>query len=634
MKKKIAVFANGWSDEYLDFALKGIQKRAEEDNIDVFIFLIYPTYEMEERTLKAELNILNLPQLQKFDGVLLLGNTLTVGGELGILREKIEDAKVPAVCLEYEVDGIDCIRTENTNGMIELMEHMITVHGVKDIYWVGGPRDNPESQIRYQAVIDTMEKHGLKVDPDRYLDGQWSYYTVQGLMAELIPKLDKLPDAFICANDVMAMGVCLALEKAGIKVPEDVKVTGFDNLPSGNYFSPILSSVDRGWKERSYQATEYLIELMKGKPGVKDTVYNSHFFAGESCGCSVDEERLKIQRDACRKTYSVPIERTIFDWHLVDIDDSVAGVGETDDLHESFAKLWESKHDYEGDEFYICLDQAFIDSIEQDSQRRTVGYSKNVDLIYGMKNGKTIPRRTIPTKDMVPEYDPDSDKTAVYLLAPLHRSGYCAGYLVFKNNYKLIKDYYLNSFIRHIASGLSRGRQNIRLEILNKVLNDISVRDELSGLYNRMGYEKIAIPYLDSLRSEKKKSVIMVVDINLMKEINDKYGHLQGDMAIKIVANAIKESIPEGWKAVRYGGDEFVIIGEYGLSENMEAIKEDINSYIHHYCKELSLPFSVSVSIGYVVISPDNDLRNEEYFRMADEAMYEMKQNLHKKDKE
>ena len=60
MKKKIAVFANGWSDEYLDFALKGIQKRAEEDNIDVFIFLNYTTYEMEEKDLKAELNILNL----------------------------------------------------------------------------------------------------------------------------------------------------------------------------------------------------------------------------------------------------------------------------------------------------------------------------------------------------------------------------------------------------------------------------------------------------------------------------------------------------------------------------------------------------------------------------------------------
>ena len=539
MKKKIAVFANGWSDEYLDFALKGIQKRAEEDNIDVFIFLNYTTYEMEEKDLKAELNILNLPQFHEFDGVLLLGNTLTIAGELDILREKVKDAKVPTVCLEYELEDIDCIRTENTNGMLELMEHMITVHGVKDIYWVGGPRENPENQARYQAVIDTMEKYGLKVDPDKYLDGQWSYYTVQGLMAELIPKLDNLPDAFICANDVMAMGVCLALEKAGIKVPEDVKVTGFDNLPSGNYFSPIISSVDRGWNERSYQATAHLIDLINGKPEVKDTVYNSHFCKGESCGCSIGEESLRIQREACRRTYSVPIERTIFDWHLADIDDSVAYVEGLDDLHESFTNLWGKQHNYEGEEFYLCLDQAFIDSMEQDVPLRTVGYSKQVDVIYGMKDGTTIPRYMFSTKDMVPEYDPESDKTAVYLLAPLHRGGYCAGYLVFKNNYKLIKDYYLNSFIRHVASGLSRGRQNIRLEILNKVLEDISVKDELTGLYNRMGYEKIAIPYLDSLRSEKKKSVIMVVDINLMKDINDKYGHLEGDLAIRIVANAI-----------------------------------------------------------------------------------------------
>ena len=632
MKKKIAVFTNGWNDEYLDFALDGIRKRAAEDNVDVFIFLNYTSYDMAEKDLKAELNILNLPNLQKFDGVLLLGNTLATAGELDILCEKIEEAKVPAVCLEYETEKVDCIRTDNTTGMLELMEHMITVHGVKDIYWVGGPRDNPESQERYQAVIDTMEKHGLTVDPDKFLDGHWSYYAVQEMMTELIPKMDKMPDAFICANDVMAMGVCLALERAGVKVPEDVKVTGFDNLPSGKYFAPIISSVDRGWNERSYQATASLINLMNGQKGVKDTLCRSSFSKGESCGCSVDEAGIKRQREASIRTYSVPIERTIFDWHLVDIDDSVAYVGSPDELHEAFAKLWENKHDYEGDEFYLCLDQSFIDSMDQDVTLRTVGYSRYVDVIYGMKNGETIPRYMIPTKNMIPEYDPESEVTAVYLLTPLHRHGYCTGYLVLKDNYKIIKDFYLNSLIRHISSGLERGRQNIKLENMNKMLEDISVKDELTGLFNRMGYEKIAIPYLDGLRNEKEKSVIMVADINSMKVINDKYGHLQGDLAIKIVANAIRASIPDGWKAVRYGGDEYVIIGEHEISENIEAIKEDIISRIHQKCKELGLPFKISVSVGYVVISPDNDLRNEEYFRMADEAMYEMKQEAHKKE--
>ena len=73
MKKKIAVFTNGWNDDYLDFALEGIRRRAAEDNIDVFIFLNYTSYDKTKDELTGELNILNYPQLNDFDGVLLLG---------------------------------------------------------------------------------------------------------------------------------------------------------------------------------------------------------------------------------------------------------------------------------------------------------------------------------------------------------------------------------------------------------------------------------------------------------------------------------------------------------------------------------------------------------------------------------
>ena len=147
-----------------------------------------------------------------------------------------------------------------------------------------------------------------------------------------------------------------------------------------------------------------------------------------------------------------------------------------------------------------------------------------------------------------------------------------------------------------------------------------------------MGYEKIVIPYLDELRRSRKKSVIMVADINRMKVINDKYGHLQGDAAIKLVASVIKASIPHEWKAVRYGGDEYVIIGEYEASEDMEAIKKNIIDKARRIAEELNHPFKLSVSVGYVIIDSDTSLENEEYFRMADDAMYEMKQEAHKRD--
>jgi DNA-binding LacI/PurR family transcriptional regulator len=248
MKKKIAVFTNGWNDDYLEFALEGIRRRAAEDNIDIFIFMDYTSYDKTEGEITGELNVLNLPRLTDFDGVLLLGNTLNNANENVILREKILEAKVPSLCLEYQLEDINCIRTKNVNGMKELMEHMITVHDVKDVFFISGPRDNAESNERYQAVIDTMESHGLSVDPEKLFDGCWSYAIVEEQLPGIIEKMDKLPDAFICANDSMALATCVVLEKMGYKVPQDVRVTGYDNLMSGNHCSPIRTAFDRGWE--------------------------------------------------------------------------------------------------------------------------------------------------------------------------------------------------------------------------------------------------------------------------------------------------------------------------------------------------------------------------------------------------
>ena len=629
LKRKIAVFTNGWNDDYLEFALEGIRARACEDNADLFIFMDYTSYDKTAADITGELNILELPDLTKFDGALLLGNTLTNAGEIDILREKILEAKIPAICLEYSLDGIHCLRTENYNGMCELMEHMITEHGVKDVFWISGPADNADSLERYQAIMDTMAKHGLMHDPEKTFDGCWSYAIVSENMTSIVEKLDKLPDVFICANDSMALAACSALDSMGIRVPDDTKVTGFDNLMSGNHFSPILTSVDRGWEARSYQAADSLIKLINGETVDMDEVYDSHFDRGESCGCSLGDEAVRIQREARQRAFLMPVERTIFDWHLIKLDEAVVNVNTADDLHSAYAELLEKDHQYEGDDYYICLDHAFAKSMDREVACMTKGYSSEIDVIYGMRDGKSIARHTIAVSDIVPEYEPESAETAVYVLVPLHSQASCIGYFVSKNSTKFIKDFYLNSLTRHISSGLERARQNIRLENLNRLLADISVRDELTGLYNRMGYERIVIPYLDELRRSKRSSVIMVADINRMKVINDKYGHLQGDKAIKMTASIIKSTVPKNWKAVRYGGDEFVIIGECTASADMQSIKKEITEKAARLSADLDLPFKLSVSVGYVMIDPDYDLGNEEYFRKADEAMYEMKQALY-----
>ena len=119
--------------------------------------------------------------------------------------------------------------------MYELCDHLITEHKVKDIVWVSGLAGNKENEERCRAVTECMAKHGLSLTEDHTINGDWSFYVVQGMIREWL-ETHELPDAFICANDIMAMGVLTYLIDQGYQLPQDCIVTGFDNIKSSRTF--------------------------------------------------------------------------------------------------------------------------------------------------------------------------------------------------------------------------------------------------------------------------------------------------------------------------------------------------------------------------------------------------------------
>ena len=122
MRKKIAVFAGGWSFEYVKEVMTGIKEVAKEENIDVFAFLNYSLRWESPAQCEAEFNIFTLPDLNEFDGIIILGNSLNLSMETEYFKEKLKEVKCPVVSLEYEFDGVPSIFTDNYAGMRELVE--------------------------------------------------------------------------------------------------------------------------------------------------------------------------------------------------------------------------------------------------------------------------------------------------------------------------------------------------------------------------------------------------------------------------------------------------------------------------------------------------------------------------------
>ena len=629
MKRKIAAFANGWSDEYLMIALKGIQKCAEEHDIDVYLFLDYSSYDVHDENVQGEINILNLPNLEDYDGVLLMGNTLNNAGELMILKDKLSKIDVPAVCLEYDLEGIDSICTDNYTGMKELCDHLLGEHDVKRVAWVAGLAGNHENDERFRALSDSLAEHGLTISEDDFIQGDWSYYTVQIKMTEWL-KDHEIPDAFVCANDVMAMGVISCLSRNGYEVPKDTRVTGFDNLLSSGSFIPALTTVDRKWNQRSYDGFAHLIELMEGGEKKGTISYPSELVKRESCGCTLPEEMKLDQKETLNQLYSVPIERTLFDWHLTGVDEATSGRFDLESIHDGLQEFFGTgPTSYEGDTFCICLDEGFVDSIYEETEPRCIGYGEQMHVLYAKRDGKHLPYQKIKTSYIFPVFADPEEKGNIYYIAPLHSLSSNIGYVVFKNYVDILKTFFLYSWLRHLRTGLMRCRQNIIMDNLNKRLNEMSFMDELTGLLNRKGYEHKGIPMLEKLRDEQKRALMMVVDINKMKMINDRYGHLQGDLAIRMVAKAIKDTLPENWYGIRYGGDEFVVIGENVFVDDGVIYTKQLIAAVEHEAQTLKIPYTLTISVGAVAIDPSENISLDEYFRRADDAMYAMKKKNH-----
>lgn len=290
--EKSAIFANGWGYEYLQSVTGGVYECAKED-VDIFTFVNYSTQGEAAADTKGEFNTYKLPRLQDFDGVLLMANSFNNPAEIEFLHRQLLENKIPAISMEYELAGLDFLGTDNYSGMFELAEHLIVVHGVKSILLIGCPKGHAEGDVRMQAVIDAAEKYGIELPEKNITHGDWADEEARRIVREYLEAGNSMPDAIICANDNMAMGVCSWMEDNGYRVPGNTRVASFDCLEDGQNFYPALTTVNRHWDNMGYQGLKLLLRKIAGEEIASRTVVNSYLECGESCGCKLSEEKTR-----------------------------------------------------------------------------------------------------------------------------------------------------------------------------------------------------------------------------------------------------------------------------------------------------------------------------------------------------
>ena len=136
---------------------------------------------------------------------------------------------------------------------------------------------------------------------------------------------------------------------------------------------------------------------------------------------------------------------------------------------------------------------------------------------------------------------------------------------------------------------------------------------------------------MEEWRSRGGIGIVMLVDVDKMKLINDRYGHENGDLALRTAAAVLKAGLPEDWIVSRFGGDEFFVGGRlHGPNINFNMLRDSLESILEREIIKRGIGFPLTISIGCALVRPEDTMEIEKYLQIADEDMYEIKQAHHK----
>ncbi|HAM69598.1 MAG TPA: arabinogalactan endo-1,4-beta-galactosidase [Ruminococcus sp.] len=621
----IAVVVAGTDEEYQSSVLRGITKAAKEHQFNVSVFASFGGVLSNSQYDTGEYNIYRLPDFSRFDGAVLLTNTI---GDRDV-RQQIHDAVrasgIPAVTL----DNNDCpeffnVCIDNYASMKAVTAHILDVHHAKTLCFISGPEDNPEARERKRAFLDAVQAHGIA--PEQYSIYQGDFRPLSGMRAAeaLLRSGRALPDAIIAANDAMALEAASVLEEHDIRVPEDVIVTGFDYTYYAQHHCPSLTSVARPLCDAGYSACTLLLRVLAGEKCEKMMTLGAKPVFAESCGC-VDTESLDIRRYR-KATYGL-IKNTRTDVSLLNRMTSALAVSESPE--ENIRIISGYLQEIACEQCCICLcdnwESAFLDGHAGESveQYQIVGYSEEMSAPLIWSDGRIAERNRFKTAELFP-FPPETGGHVSYFF-PLHFRERCLGYYIFTNTEFPVRSILCHSLMMNISNSFENVRKLLHMNHAIRELDRLYVIDPLCGIFNRNGFIRLADQIFRHSCETHGSLMISFIDMDGLKYVNDNFGHDEGDFALRQLAAVIRDSCTEQQICARFGGDEFIMIADGMTEEDAKSFEQRFRLKLAEANKIISKPYELCASIGTFVTAVEPEMKLFSLIAQADQIMYEQK---------
>lgn len=625
-RKTIAVCVTGYDQEYETKVVEGIVRKARalDVNVTVFASLMRRPEFNSGRTLPAsvlrgETSIFKLINYKLADGVIILGDSIIDEKVIGEITEKAHEHNIPVININDENHKLDKnIILSDKYAMEFVVRHFVEEHGLKKINFIGGFPGNLQTEERLAAYKKVLEENGIPFEEKRVAYGEFWKKSAE-CTREFIESGD-IPQAIVCASDTMAFFCMDQLKQMGLRIPEDIIVTGFDGIKDCELYSPSLTTVRRGFSESGVRAVEILADIWSGKDCPDKIYVDSVLVKQQSCGCKSKNEQDDLGFYGSK--YGGLNTFMEFTTKLMEMNTMFAGVRNSRELFET---LNSGAAFFRFRRLYVCI----CSEIEKGGSF-TVGSSAACTdgrVMSMMEYGHSTPFGTeFLSSELIPEKDfLYGEKAVFYAFSPLYFNDKIIGYAAYEPTRTVGAGDFFGTWLTAISNNIGNFYMKKDLELVVKKLEDLNVRDPLTELYNRRGMEKFGGEAVRRAKESDLPLTVICADIDGLKPINDKWGHEAGDNAIKQTAEAISRAMPLGSVCTRTGGDEFSII-ICGASES------EITQYINkvaelllQYNSESGLPYKVGCSCGFCTVRGSKLDSAESIAKLADENMYRVK---------
>lgn len=623
-RKTIGIILFDITGYYQQQLVHTLSKTASKRGYNLLTFSAFTIYGSDTKNAAGEYNILHLIPYEQLDALIVCHDTFNSNEAVEELWKLVtERCQAPIISIRKKVNGCYNILVEDTDAIPALVRHFHDVHHFDRIAFMSGPYNHPDAIFRLEKYKEAMAELGLDCPEEYIFEGNfWKDCALDA--AKHFMSLKKRPQAIVCANDYMALSLCKELTLQGYSVPQDVAISGFDDVRDARANVPPLTTCSVSIPDMAKKAMETIDTLLNGKEAPACTFVPTKIIIRNSCGC----ESSTMKDLSLSRMYEVELMEQLINHnaHNTFVSISLENMTSAEDIGD-YLRL-EDVPDIARD-FYLCLGIHGNGAYPQ-VKKKAPGFAKRSHSIYSLRDLNPIATSSFETKKLLPPEAIREEPMAVFFF-PIHYLEYNFGYVAATSNGEEAQDTLFHSWLSLIGNTLENSRIRAKNQALLEKLNMLYHEDFLTKLYNRRGFEQFSEEEFAEAKKHNIKTMTLSIDMDNLKYINDIYGHSHGDLALQTIADAMRQACSGCEICARIGGDEFAVFGYDYSEEKAKQYTENFLQYLKDFNAQSNLPYCVNASFGYTISDPSLSISRENYMKASDDLLYQNKRKRKEK---